>query len=143
MKRAIVFVLSVWMIFSLAACGRQDGGSTSAPGQADEGSGTETVQTLSGQQQETSAEDAEQTDTKNVQGEGEAILVDSGKDNLSGTVPDELEYIPSEYQYPAEQAGTLEKLTYQTWESFSYEDHTQELTKEAWVYLPYDNLSES
>lgn len=34
-------------------------------------------------------------------------------------------------------AGTLGKLTYQTWESFSYEEHTQELTKEAWVYLPH------
>ena len=62
---------------------------------------------------------------------------DSAEGNLSGTVPDELEYIPDEYKYPAGQAGTLEKLTYQTWESFSYEDRTQELTKEAWVYLPY------
>lgn len=33
--------------------------------------------------------------------------------------------------------GVLNKLTYQIWESFSYEEQTQELTKEAWVYLPY------
>ena len=40
---------------------------------------------------------------------------DSAEGNLSGTVPDELEYIPAEYKYPAEQVGTLEKLTYHTW----------------------------
>lgn len=57
--------------------------------------------------------------------------------NQSGIVPQELEYIPEEYKNPAEHPGTLEKLTYQTWESFSYEEHAQELTKEAWVYLPY------
>ena len=83
-----------------------------------------------------SAEDAEHVDIGNVQKEG-GLMADSGKENLSGTVPEELEYIPSGYQYPAEQAGTLEKLNYQTWESFSYEDHREALTKEAWVYLPY------
>ncbi len=41
------------------------------------------------------------------------------------------------YNSPSEHPGTLEKLTYQTWESFSYEEQAQELTKEAWVYLPY------
>ena len=34
-------------------------------------------------------------------------------------------------------SGTFEKLTYETWESFSYEDHSQKLTKEVCVYLPY------
>lgn len=56
---------------------------------------------------------------------------------ISGKIPAELELIPDEYMMPAEQQGTLEKLTYQTWESFTYEDHSQELTKEAWVYIPY------
>lgn len=56
---------------------------------------------------------------------------------LSGTIPEELEYVPEGYERPAEHPGTLEKLEYQTWESFSYEDHTQQLTKTAWVYLPY------
>ncbi len=59
------------------------------------------------------------------------------EENLSGTVPDELEYIPQGYENPAEQQGTLTKLTYDTWESFSYDDKTQKLMKEAWVYLPY------
>lgn len=56
---------------------------------------------------------------------------------ISGKIPAELELIPDEYMMPAEQQGTLEKLTYQTWESFTYEEHSQELTKEAWVYIPY------
>lgn len=59
------------------------------------------------------------------------------KERLSGIVPSELEYIPDNYTSPSNQSGTLEKLTYQTWESFTYENHEQELTKEAWVYLPY------
>ena len=57
---------------------------------------------------------------------------------MNKTIPPELEYIPDSYQQPAEHPGTLEKLTYQTWESFSYEAKNQSLTKEAWVYAPYD-----
>ena len=56
---------------------------------------------------------------------------------LSGTIPTELEYIPENYETPAKQQGTINKLTYETWESFSYEDHSQPLEKNAWVYLPY------
>lgn len=58
-------------------------------------------------------------------------------DQISGRIPAELEEIPDAYFAPAEHPGTLEKLTYQTWESFSYEAHSQALTKEAWIYLPY------
>lgn len=57
---------------------------------------------------------------------------------LSGTIPTELEYIPENYETPAKQQGTINKLTYETWESFSYEDHSQPLEKNAWVYLPMD-----
>lgn len=56
---------------------------------------------------------------------------------LSGTVPEELEYVPDGYTRPAGHPGTLEKLEYETWESFSYAEKTQKLTKTAWVYLPY------
>ena len=49
--------------------------------------------------------------------------------NLSGVIPDELEYIPDSYKQPATQQGTLNKLTYQTWESFTYENHTHRLHK--------------
>lgn len=62
--------------------------------------------------------------------------------NLSGTVPDELEYIPDGYENPATQQGTLNKLTYDTWESFSYEQKSNKMTKEAWVYLPYGYTDE-
>ena len=117
MKKMCVFILNLMIISSLSACGAD-----SAP-DADAPIVTPFVM-----------EDAEQTESENVR---EELTVGSGEGNLSGTVPDELEYIPAEYKYPAEQAGTLEKLTYQTWESFSYEERTQELTKEAWVYLPY------
>ena len=64
-------------------------------------------------------------------------ITDMQKVNLSGTVPDELEYIPDGYENPAREQGRLEKLTYDTWESFSYEQKSQKITKEAWVYLPY------
>lgn len=76
-------------------------------------------------------------DIKGIPAGTENMQTESNKTNLSGTIPEELEYIPAEYKSPSEHPGTLEKLTYQTWESFSYEERTQELTKEAWVYLPY------
>lgn len=50
---------------------------------------------------------------------------------------EELQVIPEEYRTPAQHQGTLNRLTYETWESFIYEEHSQRLTKEAWVYLPY------
>lgn len=62
--------------------------------------------------------------------------------NLSGTVPDELDYIPDGYENLATQQGTLNKLTYDTWESFSYEQKSNKITKEAWVYLPYGYTDE-
>lgn len=61
----------------------------------------------------------------------------SKSSHFSGVIPTELEYIPDGYTRPAQHSGTLEKLTYDTWESFTYEQHSQKLTKEAWVYLPY------
>lgn len=80
---------------------------------------------------------AETTTVKEETKEIETTQSDDKKEYLSGIVPEELEYIPEEYKQPAEHPGTLEKLTYTTWESFTYEEHSQELTKEAWVYLPY------
>ena len=63
-------------------------------------------------------------------------------EQLSGIIPEELEYIPDGYTEPAQQQGTLQKLTYATWESFSYTKKTQKLTKEAWVYIPYGYTEE-
>lgn len=59
------------------------------------------------------------------------------QENLSGVIPNELEYVPDGYTRPAEHQGTLEKLEYETWESFSYAEKSQKLTKTAWVYVPY------
>ena len=57
-------------------------------------------------------------------------------------IPAELEYVPEGYTSPADHQGRLEKLEYQTWESFSYDSRTQRLTKTAWVYLPYGYTEE-
>lgn len=50
--------------------------------------------------------------------------------------PQELNAVPDTYSAPAERQGTLVELTYDTYESMSYEQKTQKLTKRAIVYLP-------
>lgn len=75
----------------------------------------------------------------------ESSVADEPQNGLEGKgdmqdvkrIPDELEQIPDEYYTPASQQGTLERLTYTTWESMSYAAHEQQLTKTAYVYLPY------
>ena len=52
-------------------------------------------------------------------------------------IPSELKSIPAAYFSAAAQQGTLEDLYYDTWESFSYEEHSRALRKHAVVYLPY------
>ena len=92
MKRKLALVLTVSMAAILTAC-------QSESSQSDRNSAGNIRQ-----------EDAGEMGTENVL-EEEELTVGSSEDNLSGTVPDELEYIPAEYKHPAEQAGTLEKLT--------------------------------
>lgn len=82
------------------------------------------------------------TNSKQTTGFDTQEVEDMETKNLSGVILDKLEYIPDSYKQPATQQGTLNKLTYQTWESFTYENHTQRLTKDAWVYLPYDYLQD-
>ena len=72
----------------------------------------------------------------------EAVIDKLPSPQAGSTIPEELEYLPEGYTQPAEHPGTLEKLEYQTWESLTYEDHTQRLTKTAWVYLPYGYTEE-
>ncbi len=79
-----------------------------------------------------SADEMKKTDAEN-----DVLSSDRGTEDYGGAAMKELEYIPDGYELPAKQQGTLEKLTYDTWESFTYEEHTQPLTKEAWVYVPY------
>ena len=52
-------------------------------------------------------------------------------------IPSELARIPEEYFTPAQEQGTIERLSYQTYESMSYESRTTQLEKTAYVYLPY------
>lgn len=52
-------------------------------------------------------------------------------------IPQELENIPPEYKSTAEHQGTLERLEYTTWESMTYAEQSKQLTKTAYVYLPY------
>lgn len=51
--------------------------------------------------------------------------------------PDELEEIPEDYFTSASLQGELVDLYYETWESITYEQESQTLTKHAVVYLPY------
>ena len=63
-------------------------------------------------------------------------------ERISATIPSDLQMIPDDYRVPANQQGRLERLTYTTSESFSYEDRSQELAKTAWVYVPYGYTDE-
>lgn len=124
-KIIMLLLLSGVMTFAMA-CSKSDGTkdnrthSTSVEDSNDEG-----VQESSETTEETTMYDNADDNT------------DISEDYLSEIIPDELEYIPQGYENPAEQQGRLEKLTYDTWESFTYEQKTQKLTKEAWVYIPY------
>lgn len=124
-KIIMLLLLSGVMTFAMA-CSKSDGTkdnrtqSTSVEDSNDEG-----VQESSETTEETTMYDNADDNT------------DISEDYLSGIIPDELEYIPQGYENPAEQQGRLEKLTYDTWESFTYKQKTQKLTKEAWVYIPY------
>lgn len=52
-------------------------------------------------------------------------------------IPQELEKIPDGYFNGMGQSGTLQDLNYNTYESFSYDQKSEELKKHAIVYLPY------
>lgn len=65
----------------------------------------------------------------------------SGKENrktmtVSKSIPDTLEQVPDEYKKPAQVQGHIERLDYQTYESFSYAEKSEQITKTAYVYLP-------
>ncbi len=66
-----------------------------------------------------------------------AYAADAGFEENARDIPETLPSIPEAYAKPAEQAGQLVRLDYDTWESFGYTEHSQKLSKTAWVYLPY------
>lgn len=118
-KTGVLLCLIALLVCMLTACGMSgDGAGDSAPS--------------SDGKTESTTEPSDMDNTTNP----------SENNKLSGRVPNELEYIPTGYTSPAEHAGTLNKITYDTWESFTYEQRSQKLTKEAWVYLPYGYTEE-
>lgn len=52
-------------------------------------------------------------------------------------IPRDIQKIPDGHFAPSPQPGTLQELTYQTYESFSYRQKSRTLQKRAIVYLPY------
>lgn len=64
-------------------------------------------------------------------------IIEQEKGLSPKTFPRELEEIPTEYLNAAQDQGTLVDLNYTTYESFSYDEKSQELQKHAVVYLPY------
>lgn len=80
-----------------------------------------------------SHENAKQTGKPDMAGEGTGKAVGD-----SETIPDVLEQIPDEYKEPAQVQGHIERLDYKTYESFSYVEKSEQLTKTAYVYLPAD-----
>ena len=67
---------------------------------------------------------------------GESTHVDTGGWD-SHLIPQEIEAIPTGYDSPAKEQGTLVELNYNTYESRTYEQKTHPLGKRAIVYLPY------
>ena len=61
----------------------------------------------------------------------------AGDGYADGVIPPQLEMVPDSYREPAREQGVLERLDYDTYESFSYESRSQLLHKTAWVYVPY------
>lgn len=78
-----------------------------------------------------------ESNTENIERNTFMKTENSDKSYENGFIPDELEYIPDGYEVPADQQGSLQKITYNTWDSFTYDQRSQKLTKEAWVYIPY------
>lgn len=52
-------------------------------------------------------------------------------------IPGEIKEIPQSYYTSADEQGTLEELYYETYESMTYDEKNQILSKRAIVYLPY------
>ena len=119
MKKIILFLIIAFLICLLAACSK-------------------TAETFKTENAESMPQSSLNTESSSDESDRQKETEDMTKQlSNTGRIPDVLEEIPDEYYSPADHAGSLNKLSYQTWESFSYDEHSQALTKEAWVYLPY------
>lgn len=112
-KKILSLLLSLAVLCTLAACGSKQ--ETATP---------------------TASVDVAEQNIKETEAQAEESTVELFSKNARD-IPEELEVISAEYKKPAAQEGTLVRLDYETWESFSYEQHSQKLLKTAWVYLPY------
>lgn len=120
MRKTGILAFVAVLALSLASCSRQKA-DTEKGGQTAMGSGTE------------AGEIERREDNAPEHGD----VSDRQKETDSARIPDELAQIPDDFLTPAKEQGTIERLTYQTYESMSYEKRTNQLTKTAYVYLPY------
>ena len=119
MKKIILFLIIAFLICLLTACSK-------------------TAETFKTENEGSMPQSSLNTESSSDESDRQKETEDMTKQlSNTGRIPDVLEEIPDEYYSPADHAGSLNKLSYQTWESFSYDEHSQALTKEAWVYLPY------
>jgi enterochelin esterase-like enzyme/acetyl esterase/lipase len=99
---------------------------------------------LTGCAQGTSTSSASSAESSGASGSSAGDTAATGTDAAgaasgydAGQIPEELEYVPDGYTEASDHPGTLERLDYQTYESFSYAEKSQTLQKTAWVYVPY------
>lgn len=91
---------------------------------------------------------ADTVDSSTDTTDSSAGMVDSSAGTIdrqpaaANSFPDSLSRIPAEYYQAADKQGKLVDLSYQTWESFSYAEHTEPLEKHAVIYLPYGYTEE-
>ena len=103
------------------------GTDTTSSGAADSGA-TDTGTAVSGTADENGTDSNETVPNERTEPSGQGEVP---------RIPDMPLQIPDGYLSPASEQGTLERLEYTTYESFSYEERTRQLTKTAYVYLPY------
>jgi enterochelin esterase-like enzyme len=111
-----IMVVSLFLIGLLGACGSRNAADVPSVSDVQDNAVSETVP-----QEAVPEEEA-------------AMNTGSGSEH---PVPQELAIIPQEYFQAADQQGTLVELTYNTYESKTYEQKSEVLTKRAIVYLPY------
>lgn len=93
-------------------------------------------QNTAGSAQNQKTQDMSSNSAQNKPGVYHTDPVDADSED-SYLVPQEIKAIPTGYDTPAKQQGTLVELTYNTYESRTYEQKIQQIQKRAIVYLPY------
>ena len=77
------------------------------------------------------------TDRADISEDMQTQTEDGSSTVTEASLPETLAQIPESYTEPSDEPGTLVELTYDTYESMSYDAHDQVLHKRAIVYLPY------